>query len=250
MPTPFMHLAFAERVIADPALPDAMRTLLTAPDSWGAFLLGNIAPDARVSSGMRRADTHFFEYVPTIAVPPITEMLTRFPALNRDQLHDNARIAFVAGYGAHLAMDEIWCTDLLFPHFMNGWEDKTLSFHMLHMLLASIDARDYQALPRVSQYPALATAQLHDWLPFMADNALIEWRDLIADQIAPEGTSSTVTILSQRIAMMPETMAAFIADPMQMADSLWRQVPPEVVASVEQAMYDRARGVLLTYLAV
>ncbi len=44
-------------------------------------------------------------------------------------------------------MDEIWCTDLLFPKFMNGWEDGTLSFQMLHMLLASLDALDYQTLP-------------------------------------------------------------------------------------------------------
>ena len=42
MPTPFMHMALAQRLIADPALPGATRDLLRA--SWGTFLLGSIAP--------------------------------------------------------------------------------------------------------------------------------------------------------------------------------------------------------------
>ena len=45
MPTPFMHMALAERLIADPVLPAGLRDLLVS--NWGAFLLGSIAPDAR-----------------------------------------------------------------------------------------------------------------------------------------------------------------------------------------------------------
>ncbi len=95
-----MHMAFAERVIADEALPPDARAASDA--HWGAFLLGNIAPDARVSSGIRRADTHFFEYTPMIAMPPITAMLAQYPALNR------AIVGSDPDAGLSRAMARIW----------------------------------------------------------------------------------------------------------------------------------------------
>src|SRR5882724_7305584 len=124
MPTPFMHMALAERLLADPALPPAEHDLLA--DHWGAFLLGSIAPDARVSSGLDRVSTHFFEYLPKVDPPAVTAMLTRHPDLRRDQIDDAGRVAFVAGYAAHLAMDQVWCTDLLFPAFFHSdWADNS-----------------------------------------------------------------------------------------------------------------------------
>ena len=249
MPTPFMHLAFAQRVIDDPTLPAADRALITAPANWGAFLLGSVAPDARVSSGIRRADTHFFEYAATIPIPPFTVMLDRFPALNSAQLSAANYRAFVAGYGAHLAMDEVWCVDLLYPYFMRRWDDEFTSFQMLHMLLGTLDGRDYDSLPRSAYHAAIMTAEPDHWLPFIPDSALIEWRDLIAAQIAPGASSSTVEILSQRINMSADDMYRFINSPEQMERALWHNVSHSVIATIEQAMYDRARDVLLAYLS-
>jgi len=246
MPTPFMHMAFAERIIRDPALPDPLRSAIKA--QWGAFLLGSIAPDARVASGIRRADTHFFEYEPVIAVPPNVVMLTQYPALQPTHIHDAAHAVFIAGYSAHLAMDEVWCTDLLFPKFMKLDGGSFSSFQMLHMLLGYLDGRDYAALPIAEQYPALAGVTLDQWLPFIPDSALIAWRDLIAQQIAPDGHSQTLEILGQRIQMSADEMAAFINDTAQMDEKLWHNVPHETVAAVETTMYDRARDVLIGYL--
>ncbi|MHB8629819.1 MAG: zinc dependent phospholipase C family protein [Aggregatilineales bacterium] len=246
MPTPFMHLAFAQRVSADDTLPSAARELLTA--QWGAFLLGNVAPDARVSSGIRRADTHFFEYEPVIATPALSAMLSRFPELARASVQSEAQAAFLAGYGAHLAMDEVWCIEMLFPHFMRPWDDEFTSFRMLHMLLGYLDGRDYQSLPVAEQYLALSAATPDHWLPFIPDSALIEWRNVVADQIAPGGTSQTLNILSQRIKMTAEDMHSFIAVTDQMDQYLWRNVPPPVVETVEASMYTRARATLIEYL--
>src|SRR5258708_39750816 len=115
MPTPFMHMAFAERLIADPVLPAGVRDLLVS--NWGAFLLGSIAPDARVSSGIDRVGTHFFEYVPHIDPSAVQVMMTRHPELAGISLSEGGRRAFIAGYVAHLMMDQILCTALLFPVF-------------------------------------------------------------------------------------------------------------------------------------
>src|SRR5689334_2305202 len=183
MPTPFMHMALAERLLADPVLPQPIHDLLA--ENWGAFLLGSIAPDARVSSGLDRVSTHFFEYLPKVDPPAVSAMLKKHKALRRIQITDNAHLIFVAGYAAHLAMDEIWCTELLFPGFFDSnWGDSATKLLVLHVLLSHLDRRDRQLLPD-NHYGLLSSAAPNGWLPFIDDDALVVWRDTIASQLAP-----------------------------------------------------------------
>lgn len=249
MPTPFMHMAFAQRLIDDPTDQgfEPHRDLIVS--NWGAFLLGNIAPDARVSSGLRRADTHFFEYESVITPPAMDAMLSAFPELRRSTVQDDARAAFIAGYVAHLAMDEVWCTDILFPFFTKLWDGNFSSFQMLHICLGWLDARDLKTIPLATQYPALANATPDSWLPFMPDDAIRGWRDIVAGQIAPTGHSRTLEILGQRVAMSEAQMREFIESERAMNDYLWHNVPPATIAANDQRMADRARGNILAYLA-
>ncbi len=242
-----MHMALGQRLIADPGLPGGARDLLRA--AWGAFLLGSIAPDARVSSGISRADTHFFDYGPVVDPPPAVALLARHPELRRTALHDAQQTAFVAGYVAHLAMDEIWCTDLLFPQLIlaEDWGTPTERNIMLHMLLGYMDHRDRAQLPD-TDYQPLAAAEPRGWLPFMSDAALLGWRDTVAPQLAPDGTSLTLDILGRRINMPASDMAAFINNQAQMAVSLWAHIPHEALASVEEAMYNAVRSTIIGYL--
>src|SRR5436190_432123 len=124
MPTPFMHMALAHRLMGDASFPENHKALLQA--AWGPFLLGSIAPDARVSSGISRVDTHFFDYTPVIDPPPVVTMLARHPYLKREHLENSDQLAFVAGYVAHLAMDEVWSANLLYPAFIadSAWAPK------------------------------------------------------------------------------------------------------------------------------
>jgi hypothetical protein len=234
----------ADRAIHDPQLPTPLRDLIRT--HWGAFLLGNIAPDARVSSGIRREDTHFFEYNATIPTPAMDKLIARNPRLRRAEVGDE-HAAFIAGYAAHLAMDEVWCTDLLFPYFMNLWDGKFTSFQMLHICLGYLDSRDYQHLP-ATHHAALSEAQPSGWLPFIPDQALEAWKTLVVGQLPPDGVSLTLEILGQRIKMAQADMQVFIESEQAMQDYLWRNVPPEQVARVEEAMYQRAIHNLMTYL--
>jgi len=240
-----MHIAFAQRVLADPTL-GGIADLLRA--QWGAFLLGNIAPDARVSSGLRRADTHFFEYEPVIATPAIDVLLTLHPTVVRTAVRDDAQAAFLAGYVAHLALDEVWCTDILFPYFTKLWDGNFTSFQMLHIILGWLDARDRETLWE-TDYPALVSAQPTNWLPFIPDSAIAQWRDLVAAQIAPGGESKTLEILSQRIKMNEADMREFVQSERLMNDYLWRNVPPAAVEQAEAAMYARGLHNILTWFA-
>jgi hypothetical protein len=262
-----MHMALAHRLIdhlstdltSDSALPgaarhtgrntvrDTVRDILQG--AWGAFLLGSIAPDARVSSGMTRGSTHFFEYAPTIPIPPAVNLLQQYPELRFDALRhtDMERAAFVCGYCAHLSMDEIWCTHLLFPHFQTGWGTGQQRFHMLHMLLSALDERDYTKLPE-SDYTALAGCVPRGWLPFMPDADLTTWRELIAHQMAPVGHNQTFEILGMRIGLNETQMAEFIHDEQRMTENLWVHISPSLLAEVEQTMYEAVFTTVFTYL--
>lgn len=243
MPTPFMHMAIAHRLSVDDVVPAAVREAVLA--DWGAFLLGNVAPDARVSSGLKRTDTHFFDYTAVIDPPAAVAMLTTHPTLRHPLTHDAAQAAFVAGYVAHLRVDEVWCTDALYPLF-HDWGTRQSRFEMLHMLLGYLDARDYETLPP-TDYAPLHSATPTDWLPFIPDADLVTWRDLIANQLAPDGRNMTCDILAPRFGMTPEQMATFISDPAFMDAQLWANVPRPKVAEVERRLYHGARQALIDY---
>jgi hypothetical protein len=246
MPTPFMHLAFAKRLISDKNLPGSTHDLLGA--GWGAFLLGSIAPDARVSSGLERSQTHFFEYLPRIDPPPVAAMLAQYAQLTRGAVADDTQAAFVAGYASHLVMDAVWCTDLLFPVFFEGdWGTRAEKFLALHAVLATLDRRDRSLLP-VEYYAQLSQAAPHGWLPFMDDAALSVWRDTIADQLAPGARSLTLDVLAHRMSMPVDEFTAFVNDEADMNRRVWANVPRDRLVAVEGTMYDHSRDAVIAYL--
>lgn len=246
MPTPFMHLALAERLAHDPELPAPARDLIR--EAWGAFLLGSIAPDARVSGGLPRSGTHFFHYGPVIKPRPAATMLgahpeLRHPTLARDPVH----AAFVAGYAAHLTMDEIWCVKVLFPHFIipGGPGDERLT--LFHVFLGTLDARDRRRLP-AEQYDALRHTAPHHWTPFMADADLLAWREVVAPQLAPGGQSLTVSILAKVLHVTPPHMAELMADT-ALHEELAEILPGPTLRHLEETMYVGVRDIVARYVA-
>ncbi|MCC7208466.1 MAG: hypothetical protein IT323_14250 [Anaerolineae bacterium] len=246
MPTPFMHLALAERLAHDPELPTPARDLMRA--AWGAFLLGSIAPDARVSGGLPRSGTHFFHYGPTIAPRPAAAMLAAHPELRRPALaRDAAHAAFVAGYCAHLTMDEIWCVKLLFPYFIipGGPSDGLLTH--FHVFLGNLDARDRRRLP-AEQYEALRHVTPHGWTPFLPDPDLAAWREVVAPQLAPDGKSLTLSILARVLHVTPQRMAELMAD-RALGEEVARLLPAPTLARLEEAIYAGVRDMVARYVS-
>jgi hypothetical protein len=243
MPTPFTHLAFAQRVLVDTALPAAMRDSLHS--ERGAFLLGSIAADARVSSGMDREQTHFYAYDKPIKDHPWRVMVQRNPALLLPQ--DAAHRAFVAAYVAHLSVDEFWSLNMVGPQFaMREWASRVHRFLFLQIILTYMDERDYAVL-QPWQHDQIAAAAPDDWLPFMSDDVLREWRDFVDAQIAPGGVSQTVAILAERIKRTPDDLRAILDSPAEMQHGLWDYIPQTFLADVESRMYDFAREQMLIY---
>jgi hypothetical protein len=239
-----MHIRAAHRFLNDPGVPPEIRAELSQEKLLGPFLLGNVAADARVSGGLARTDTHFYDYGKKIIRPPGQNMLERHPEL---RIAVGEQRALVAGYIGHLAMDMVWSNDMLSPHFYaRHWANEAIRFIMLHVLLCDLDARDYRQWPE-SFWESLIHAEPHHWLPFLSDSDLRTWRDLIADQFCVGCESQTLAILGKRVTIGEEGLRALLDDPAQMQTELWDHIPPALVAEVEIAMYDAMREQVLNY---
>lgn len=245
MPTPFSHLAVAQRLLDEPTLDPAHRVLLGRQRA--AFLLGSVAADARVGAGTPRSATHFYHYVQHMnAMPPWRVMMEAHPVLWSPV--DDAHEAFIAGYVAHLAMDEIWSRRMVAPYFVGGaWGDQRLRFVMLHVILIVLDERDERMLAGW-QAEALGQAVPRNWLPFLPDAALIDWRDLIYQQIRPGGISLTLNIFGQRAGKTPQELRQLLDSEQAMYEQLWQYVPQAYLAEVEQAMYAHCVSQMAAFL--
>jgi hypothetical protein len=244
MPTPFSHLAVAQRLLRDNAVPQAHRDLLQ--QEVGAFLLGNVAADARVGAGVPRENTHFYVYAQDMIDSPWRVMLKRHPDLWKPTTH--AHRAFVAGYVAHLAMDEVWSREMVGPHFVEReWGSRGKRFLMLHIILIYMDERDLPLLEHW-QSEQLETVKPAHWLGFISDADLRAWQFLIYEQIKPGGESLTLQIFGDRIPKEPPELRAILDSESQMQSGLWDHISKSILAQVEAKMYDYARDSLCEYL--
>jgi hypothetical protein len=245
MPTPFTHLEIAQRLLQDDLPPDVC-TLLNSECS--AFLLGSIAADARVESGVSRETTHFYAYDQPIVEHPWRVMMHTYPQL--EDAHSPAQRAFLAGYIAHLSVDEYWTVNLVRPYFVKrDWGEfrPPFRFLMLHIILSYMDERDLVLL-QSWQYETLCEAQPDEWLPFMNDATLMGWRNYIGDQIKPDGISQTLPLFGLRLGKPAEELRAILDSPEEMQRGLWTNVPQDDLARVEGEMYAFAREQMAIYL--
>jgi hypothetical protein len=195
---------------------------------------------------LSRGDTHFFEYAAKIEPNACDAMIEAHPSLV--SARDEQR-AFVAGYLAHLAMDVAWAEDMLFPYFYDrhDWADEITRYNMLHVLLCHLDARDFRQWDE--SFPdELAAANPDGWLPFLSDNDLAKWRDLVAEQICASCESKTVEVLGKRVRIGAEGLQNILDDPARMQSEVWDYVPLTVVREVEEHMYRAMVAQIMRYM--
>lgn len=245
MPTPFSHLAVAQRLLEEPILAADQRSLLRR--ELGAFLLGSVAADARIEAGAPRAATHFYEYSQHMTDEMPWEAMVRLnPSLWEP--HDDAHAAFVAGYVGHLSMDEIWSRRMVGPHFVGReWADREHRWVMLHVILIVMDERDVLSIAE-GQGEALGSAQPRAWAPSLPDSDLMRWRDLVANQLLPGGHSLTLDIFGPRAGRTADQLRSLLDDPDRMHDSLWQHISRGLLAETETAMYAHVVSQVATYL--
>ncbi len=244
MPTPFTHLAAARRLLADPQMP--VRALARLRAELPAFLLGNIAADAtRLHAPGTRADSHFYHYDQPMRDHPWRLMMQQHPQLL--QPRDEAQRIFLAGYVAHLAMDEIWTQQVMWPlmeSVTDAGERRTRAL-AITLQMTRCDERDFGLIDEAT-VAALALAQPAGWLPFLSDEDLCTMRDMIVRQL--RGSSETLEILSKRWRRTPQDFRATLDDPQAFGREVRTWIPQERLVAVERNMESFMRSQLLTWL--
>ena len=228
MPTPIQHLVIAGDVLTDPALGSTARAHLAA--ARGAFLFGSIAPDVQSVSQQPREATHFFQMPPTNAQPAPRVMLAAHPALARPHKLPSAQAAFIAGYLAHLALDELWIANVFGPHFGLTAEWGTFRERLLihNVLRTWLDRRDQSRL-NGSLSAALAEVEPRDWLPFVTDEHLRAWRDEIASELRPGAEIRTAEVFAERLHVPPAEFRRMLESPEEMQRRVFSHLAPGCV---------------------
>lgn len=210
MPTPFYHLVLAQEMLSDESLNADARDVLLAERP--AFLFGNTAPDVQTVSGQAREQTHFFSILKADRSPAQQVMFRKFPELAHAAAMPTEQAAFIAGYCTHLLLDQAWIWEVFYPVFGSKarWSDFPERLFLHNVLRAHLDRCDYARLP-VDIQEMLQTIRTGSWLPFVHNEYLDHWRDLLAYQCAPGATVLTVEIFADRMERQPEEFEALLS---------------------------------------
>lgn len=249
MPTPFMHLNMAEQIRQTAAHNGNGRVADLLAAEWPAFYLGSVAPDINAISELRRADTHFYDLPPVPKNDAVREMLARYPELAQPHRLPKAQRVFVAAYSAHLLLDLVWLRQIVVPLFFEAEHLGTVEQRrLLHfVLLAYLDSLALAALPDTA-VDTLSQATPHDWLPFITDDLLLEWRDLLLTQLQPEAAVRTVEIYAGRLKMAPEEFAAALHDPAWMEEHLFAKLPVADIEAILQTAVPQSVQLISEYM--
>ena len=244
-----MHLHIAEQIIESVTLQGngRLRNVLSA--EWPAFYLGSIAPDVNAISNIPRADTHFYDIPPASEEMAYPTMLVHYPQLANLATMPVAQAVCVAAYSAHLMLDLIWLREVVYPFFHQRQEVGDAEQRRLthFILLTYLDTIALNALPETA-VTTLAAADSNQWLPFIDDDILTEWRDLLVGQLRPDAPIKTVEIYAGRLGMSAEAFAANLQDPGWMQAQVFGKIPVDKVQMIVQTAVPKSIALITNYL--
>lgn len=240
MPTPFMHLQVAERIKSDSRLLPTLRLLIEK--NFSAFYLGSIAPDVQSVTKQPRSSTHFYDLPPRPEDRAYPDFLATYPQLSKPEQLPPEQAVFVSAYCAHLMLDLRWYHEVLIPYFIEPvqWDDNHQRFVVHNTLLTYLDKIAVKSLPNGAGR-ILAAAEPDEWLPFVTDEDLTRWRDILVDQLQPGVPLRTIEIYAGRLYMSPEEFAKNLEEPAWMEEHLIRRVPVDsVIEMISSAVKESA----------
>ena len=248
MPTPFYHLSVAYEIREHPALPVKIKAFLA--ENWNAFLFGKTAPDVQVVSRQPRQDTHFYTVPPESDTPTWERMLSIYPTLARPSNLPPAQAAFIAGYACHLEADEAWLWDIFLPVFGPDaiWETFRQRVYLHNVMRAYLDRIVVANLP-AGTGAHMQAAQPRTWLPFVTDSYLVEWRDLVAEQLQPGAKIQTVEVFAGRQGVDVNAFYQLLDSEERMDAEVFQHLPRPQLADYRSNLVLTNITLLETYLA-
>jgi hypothetical protein len=245
-----MHLALAQEILSGDALPPAVHRLLT--QQRGPFLLGHTSPDVQTVSGQGREETHFYA-LPHVRCrtrdrPAHETLFARYPELARVRGLSTSQAAFVAGYIAHLLLDELWLDEVFLPYFRRQeWGTRRERAFLHNVLRTWLDRRDLERIDGAVT-GALRRARPSGWLPFVRDQDLFAWRDWLVGQLSPGQPVQTAEVFAQRMGVSPAEVEAVMQSSEEMADRVFSHVPEDVLRAYHKEGRRRSVALIAEYL--
>lgn len=249
MPTPFYHLSVAKELVRHPALSRAGGALLQG--HFGAFLLGSTAPDVQTISGQTRSSTHFFDFpVHKQQTAPWLALLEQNRHLADVHHLRNVQAAFLSGYLCHLLADWMWIRQIFIPFF--GMKSEWSSFGerlYLHNVLRSY--LEVELLPGLANGISTALQQVmpSGWLPAVADDDLLRWRDFISNQLQPGAAIKTIDVFAARQGIAPEAYYQILQSEERMERDIFAHVSRERLREYRLYIIAESTTLINNYLA-
>lgn len=244
MPTPFMHLDYAERMLAHPDLDGHVRETLT--ENLPLFYLGSVVVDINNISDVKRSTTHFHTLPLTKEQFPVgfERMMQNYPQLDAAHKLETFASVYVAGYAVHLLMDLVWLRRIIVKFFVynEAWADveRMKRFLGSTLLLAYLTDESVDVLPQNvgdvldSAEPPSPLSSI-PWLPL---DAVLDWQKLVSSQIRPGGQIQTDEIYGERMGVTPQQFRAYLEDDEWLQKELFDRVSLEGVKTVLEAGID------------
>lgn len=234
MPTPATHLVLAQQMLRQGDLSTVTRRLLDRQQ--GPFMLGHTAPDVKTVSGQKREESHFYTIPRSSNRPAYQILFDRHPELARADALSPSRASFVAGYVAHLLLDELWLDDVFQRYFLQDWGPLGERLFLHNVLRTWVDRRDQVRL-NGTLAQTLQQAEPDDWLPFVDDRHLRAWRDWLIEQLTSDRGMETAKVFADRMGVPAAEVEAVVQSPGQMGRRVFRHFPGSAMTSFWEKGY-------------
>jgi hypothetical protein len=238
VPTPFYHLSIAYQLIGHPRSQPGVGSLLQ--EHAGAFLLGNTTPDVQVISGQSRAATHFFTVPVSDRAPlPWEHFFRLYPGLALSEKIDSRNAAFLAGYLCHLQADWLWVMSIFQPIFgpSQHWENFSSRLYLHNVLRTYMDLEAIDGLP-FDTAELLANTYLDNWLPFVSDTHLNEWRQFLVCQLQPGASVKTVDVFAARHGIEASEFRSVVCSETSLEDKIFTRMPRAKLTDFRQRVIE------------
>ena len=248
MPTPFMHLDYAERIVRNRSIPNSTVELLKA--NWPAFYLGSIAADYQSICDVPREVTHFY---PVPLLPEHDALATLFEknrALSDVEQLSAETMTFIAAYLAHLHFDLVWYRQIMLPFFafnplFEGVERRE-RFTVHNILLTYLDRQALSALPDSAEN-SLAAATCPTKIDFINPEQLDRFRSQVAGQLLPGAPIITVQLYADRMGISASEFGQHLADSSWMQTEVFDRIPLNQVLDIFEQTISECVEIIVNY---
>jgi hypothetical protein len=176
-------------------------------------------------------------------------MLRAYPQLADADALDVAARLLVAGYLAHLLADELWIVRIFWPRFRGPAGRPDAGLLLRHDLLRTqLDQMDRDLVPGHFR-DELARCARESPLPFVSDEAMASWRELLLRELESADSSPTYAHFARRYGLSADEFVGLLGSEEFMAREVMARVSLREMQRYHQEAVEIGGHLVREYLA-